>query len=85
MELQRWQFFTYKNYVSKDIQYSDEDFRYGTAVTSILVDGPSLNPDLDDECGHFKVRHFAVATGKQFSSFSILRNIRQIVVENKDI
>ena len=75
----------YKNYVSKDIQCSDDDFRHGTAVTSILVDGPSLNPDLDDECGHFKVRHFAVAAGKQFSSFSILRNIKQIVAENRDI
>ena len=31
---------------------------HGTEVSSIIVDGPSLNPWLDDGCGRFKVRHF---------------------------
>mgnify|MGYP007070081121 CR=1 FL=1 len=31
----------------------------------------TFNKDLDDGCGRFKVRHFGVATAKNFSSFSI--------------
>ena len=31
---------------------------HGTKVSSIIVDGPALNPDLDDGCGRFRVRHF---------------------------
>lgn len=75
----------FKNMVSKDIMLSPDDYRHGTSVTSIIVDGPSLNPKLDDGCGRFKVRHFGVASGNRFSSFTILRNIKQIIETNKDI
>lgn len=44
-----------------------------------------LNPWLNDGCGRFKVRHFGVATSSQFSSFSIIKQIRRIVSENRDI
>ena len=54
-------------------------------MSSIIVDGPSLNPNLDDGCGHFKVKHFAVSTGDKFSSFGILKNIETIVKTNLDI
>lgn len=62
---------------------SQNDYKHGTAVTSIIVDGPASNPTMDDGCGRFKVRHFGVA-GNQFSSFTILRNINEIS-SNKDI
>lgn len=75
----------FKNMLSKDIPLSPSDFKHGTAVSSIIVDGPSFNPSLDDGCGRFRVRHFGVAAGNQFSSFSILRNINEIVSSNKDI
>lgn len=78
-----WVEFT--NMLSKDIPLSPSDYRHGTAVTSIIVDGSSLNPHMDDGCGRFRVRHFGVATEKQFSSFSILRNINEIILSNKDI
>lgn len=75
----------FRNMVSRDIELSQDDYFHGTAVSSIIVDGPSINPDLDDGCGRFKVRHFGVASGKNFSSFSILRSIKEIITSNKDI
>ncbi len=78
-----WVDFT--NLLSKDIPLSPKDYEHGTAVSSIIVDGPSLNPHLDDGCGRFKVKHFGVASGSQFSSFTILRNINEIILQNRDI
>ncbi|MBT1166146.1 S8 family peptidase [Bifidobacterium simiarum] len=64
---------------------SDEDMRHGTAVTSIIVDGPTLNPQLDDGCGRFRVRHFTVARDGVNSPVTILEQIESIVKENLDI
>lgn len=75
----------FKNMLSDDIPLSPNDYRHGTAVSSIIVDGPAFNPDMDDGCGRFRVRHFGVAAGNQFSSFTILRNINEIISSNKDI
>lgn len=75
----------FKNMLSSDIPLSQNDYFHGTAVTSIIVDGPAINPSIDDGCGRFKVRHFGVAAGNQFSSFTILRNINEIISSNKDI
>ena len=75
----------YKNMLSDEIPVSSEDKEHGTAVSSIIVDGPSFNPKLDDGCGRFRVRHFGVASGSSFNSFTILRNIQEIVISNKDI
>lgn len=71
--------------ISDDIPIESNDYRHGTAVSSIVVDGPTINPDLDDGCGRFRVKHFGVATSKEFSSFSIVRSIKEIVAENKEI
>lgn len=76
---------TYKNMLSEDIQINAEDRIHGTAVSSIIVDGSGLNKNLDDGCGRFRVRHFGVATAGRFSSFSILKMIREIVNNNRDI
>lgn len=62
-----------------------EDYEHGTMVSSIIVDGPNLNPELDDDCGRFRVRHFGVTKSTEMSSFSILRQIKEIVSTNKDI
>lgn len=75
----------YREMVDANIPREQEDYRHGTAVSSIIVDGPSSNPQLNDNCGRFKVRHFGVATGKQFSSFTILQKIQEIVTQNPDI
>lgn len=69
----------------KDIPVTLRDKWHGTEVCSIIVDGPMLNPKLDDGCGRFRVRHFGVATAGRFSSFEVIRQIRQIVSENQDI
>lgn len=74
-----------ENKVDPNITITAEDRFHGTAVVSIIVDGPALNPELDDGCGRFKVRHFGVATAGGFSSFTILKLIREIVASNRDI
>lgn len=75
----------YYDMVSKDIPRTSNDYRHGTAVSSIIVDGARLNPWLEDGCGRFKVRHFGVAVGAEFSSFSIIKQIKHIVLNNPDI
>ncbi|WP_243003002.1 S8 family peptidase [Eubacterium sp. AF17-7] len=75
----------YQKCISDDIELHAEDYFHGTAVTSLIVDGPSFNPRLQDDCGRFKVRHFGVATAGRFSSFAILKQIREIVRKNRDI
>jgi len=75
----------YKNCIDPHIALRPDDFFHGTAVSSIIVDGPSFNPRLNDGCGRFRVRHFGVATAGRFSSFTILKMIRNIVAENRDI
>lgn len=75
----------FKKMLSDDIPLSPNDYEHGTAVSSIIVDGPSFNSHMDDGCGRFRVRHFGVAAGNKFSSFTILRNINEIISSNKDI
>ena len=79
------QWVEYHDMVDKNIPQNSNDYNHGTAVSSIIVDGPRLNPWLDDGCGRFKVRHFGVATGSQFSSFTITKLIKEIIANNKDI
>ena len=76
---------SYTRMVDENIPTSTDDCTHGTEVTSIIVDGPTINPELDDGCGRFRVRHFGVATKGRFSSFSILKAIRDIVSKNRDI
>lgn len=57
---------------------------HGTEVTSIIVDGPRLNPWLDDGCGRFKVRHFGVCEDR-ITTAKLIRKIRTIVDQNPDI
>jgi hypothetical protein len=75
----------FQDMVDPSIPRSSDDVIHGTAVSSIIVDGPSFNPNLEDGCGRFRVRHFGVATGNRFSSFTVMKLIRQIVMENPDI
>lgn len=76
---------TYENMLDKDIKLEPCDYTHGTEVTSIIVDGPTINPTLDDGCGRFRVKHFGVAKMGRFSSYSILRSIRKAVSQNRDI
>ena len=78
-----WVEFT--NMLDKNIPLTPHDYEHGTKVSSIIVDGPAFNPDLEDNCGRFKVKHFGVATSGQFSSFTVLKAIKEIVANNRDI
>lgn len=75
----------YHNEADEEVMLQPQDFRHGTAVTSLIVNGPVMNPELDDGCGLFRVRHFGVATHSFISNFAILKKIRRIVEENQDI
>lgn len=74
-----------QNMVDPIIDIKPQDKVHGTAICSIIVDGPNINPNLEDGCGRFRVRHFGVATSGRFSSISVLRNIEKIVKSNPDI
>lgn len=49
------------------------NFRHGTLVDSILIEGNELNKEYDDHCGYFKVKHFGVG-GKDNIDFNVLYN-----------
>ncbi len=63
---------SYESMLGDSIELDARDYTHGTEVTSIIVDGPPINPMLDDGCGRFRVKHFGVAK-KRFSSYTILR------------
>ena len=75
----------YTNLLDPNIPLTKKDYEHGTAVSYIIVDGPQGNPELEDGCGRFRVRHFGVATHNGFSSFTVLKMIRNIVASNRDI
>lgn len=64
---------------------SGKDKEHGTKVASIIIDGPTLNPWLEDGCGRFQVKHFGVAKDDRVSTFGLLRDIRKIVESNTSI
>lgn len=75
----------YRNLLDPNIPLTAKDYEHGTEVSYIIVDGPQGNPALDDGCGRFRVRHFGVATHRGFSSFTVLKMIRNIIASNRDI
>ena len=75
----------FENMISSEIPIEPKDFDHGTSVSSIIVDGPAINPDLDDGCGRFRVKHFGVAAEGQYSAFFIMKKIEEIVISNPDI
>lgn len=70
---------------SKDEPEDDTSYMHGTCVDSIIVDGPALNPQLDDGCGNFKVRHFGVTRRGTMHISLLARELRNIVADNRDI
>ena len=62
----------------------NKDRSHGTAISSLIVDGPRLNPWLDDGCGRFKVRHFGVCA-ERISTVKLVRKIKEIIANNSDI
>lgn len=66
------------------LTYKDASREHGTEVTSIIVDGPRLNPWLDDGCGRFRVKHYGVCA-ERIQTARLVRKIRAIVSENPDI
>lgn len=66
-------------------ELDEKDKEHGTAVSSLIVDGPRFNPELEDGCGVFRIRHFVVANHEGNSTFSIMDYIKRIVNENPEI
>ena len=74
-----------ERYMEDGAEITAKDKEHGTAVDSIIVDGASINPKLNDGCGRFRVRHFCIAHHGKNSTFSIMRRIKEIVENNLDI
>lgn len=72
-------------YMDDGVDITEGDKEHGTAVDSIIVDGPSINTKLDDGCGRFRVKHFCIAHHGRNNTFSIMRRIKEIVENNLDI
>ncbi|MBD5390994.1 S8 family peptidase [bacterium] len=63
-----------------------KNYEHGTAVTSLIVDLKNINPDLDDGCGRFRVRHFGVSLHQGgITSFRLMKKIETIIATNPDI
>ena len=75
----------YRDLVPDSIEKNAESYRHGTEVDSIIVDGGHINPDYDDNCGNFRVRHFGVAIKGVNNSFVIISKIKNIIENNLDI
>ena len=75
----------FRDMVNPEIRRDESSYLHGTKVDSIIVDGPALNPFMEDGCGHFRVRHFGVAAGERISLFFLARHLRSIVSNNADI
>jgi hypothetical protein len=75
----------YHDMIPQGVTVRPEDKKHGTAISSIIVDGPKGNPDLDDHCGRFRVRHFGVLAGERINSFDFMKKVREIVSTNLDI
>ena len=75
----------FRNMAGTEIPLVDEDYSHGTMVSSIIVDGATINPELNDGCGRFKVRHFGVFRSGGGSLFTLLKAIKEIVISNRDI
>lgn len=77
------EYIEYLDEVEKNLIH-EEDKIHGTEVSSLIVDGPRLNPWLEDGCGRFRVRHFGVCTDR-ISTARLVRKIKEIVNKNPDI
>lgn len=75
----------YHDLVSDDIEKNIDSYYHGTEVDSIIVDGGHINPEWDDNCGNFRVRHFGVAVAGVNNSYIIISKIKEIVKNNLDI
>lgn len=68
----------------EEYQLQDADREHGTQVTSIIVDGPRMNPWLEDGCGRFRVRHFGVCSNR-IQTARLVKKVKAIIERNPDI
>lgn len=74
-----------QNALPEGLPPRSKDYTHGTCVSSLIVNGHMMNPQLDDGCGRFKVRHFGIVPAEGLSSFIIAGQIVKIVKENPDV
>lgn len=74
--------------LSSDAEPIDENsYLHGTEIDSIIVDGPALNPGLEDGCGRFRVKHYGITRSKKLHLFRLVQQIERIISlqENREI
>ena len=67
----------YHNELDSQIDINPKDLVHGTEVTSLIVDGPTLNPALDDGCGRFSRSPFRRCQKRQQQFFYHYENDSQ--------
>lgn len=75
----------YTDVLGGAVSYTDEDYAHGTAVSSVIVDGPAFNKKLDDNCGRFKVKHFGVGTKRSISIYTVAMELENWIRQSPDI
>lgn len=73
----------YEDWVDPEIPKEQSSYIHGTAVSSIIVDGPTINPDLDDGCGRFRVKHFGVAISGKIVHQVLLEILKKLLKQTK--
>lgn len=78
------EFIDKRSELEKEIGDSLENKFHGTIVDSLIVHGNELNKKngLEDNCGHFRVKHFCVANNYGTDIYQIMERIKEIVEEN---
>lgn len=83
--LDNWvEFIDKRSELEKEIGDSLEDKFHGTVIDSLIIHGNDLNKKngLEDNCGHFRVKHFCIANNTGTDIYQIMERIREIVEEN---
>lgn len=77
----------FEDLTSDDEPVDEESYLHGTWVDSIIVDGPALNPTLEDGCGRFRVKHYGITRANKLHLFSFVKQLEGIISkpENRDI
>ncbi len=71
--------------LENDFDEAFDNGEHGNKVTSIIVSGPEYNPQLQDNCGLFKVHHFGISRSGRESSFRLVKRIKEIVESHPEI
>lgn len=69
----------YERLISKYYENSKSNFIHGTIIDSILVEGNKLNPEYEDDCGYFRVKHFGIGGADFIDLAALIKGLNEKV------